>query len=276
MAVTRSNKSLTMIGLSTPYNWDFRDANAQAYIDAVLAAGGSLTDLQRRETHILFCNLKGNGPDNLLSVWNEVDRLWPILGGVSASVRIDIRLNEFLLVGTGHSIDAVRIQTNGTSQAINTQRSDINLGSSPGMGYMTNQYVAANGTSGGVNNGYTSRIAIAKIFTGTAYRNSALSNESATDSTATNNLYIHTLRVPGETTGIRDVLFASQSTLKTAAVTPQTGAIIHFGGLMQANGVMGAWVQEHFSALVLTKDMTLAQALALRTCLLRFKSALNK
>jgi hypothetical protein len=255
---------------------DFRDPDAQVYINAVVAAGGTLSDLERRETHILFCNLKGSGPDNNTNIWTLIDRLWPVLGGVSASVQIDIRLNQFLYVGSGHTINASRILTNGTSNALNTQRTDANLGNNPGMGYMVTAYRAANGSSGAVNTAYTSRLAIAKIFAGGSYRNSALSNESLNDSTATNTFYIHTMRAVGETTGIRDFSNLGDSSLKTAAITAQVNAPVHFGGLWQSNGFMGAWVQEDFSAIWLTKDMSIAQAQALRTCMLRFKSQLSK
>jgi len=111
------------------------DANAIAYINAVIAAGGTLTALERSEVNILFLNLKGQGPNNNtvdLFASNKAYRIWPRIGGIAASHLIDIRLNNGSYFG-GWTHDANGALSNGTNGYFNTGVKNQTIGFNLGL-----------------------------------------------------------------------------------------------------------------------------------------------
>lgn len=63
------------------------DPDAQAYIDAVVAAGGTLSSPNQDAVNTLFVDMKTAG------VYAKMDAFWPIVGGVAASNAINANLD---------------------------------------------------------------------------------------------------------------------------------------------------------------------------------------
>lgn len=69
------------------------DPDAQAFIDAVITAGGSLTSDQQEAINNKVLNLKGQGPQNsTVNFWSSRMRYcFPYVGGVEASMAIELK-----------------------------------------------------------------------------------------------------------------------------------------------------------------------------------------
>jgi hypothetical protein len=64
------------------------DPDATAYLNAVVAAGGSVSSIQSGATYNLFAQLKANG------IYNKLRVFYPMLGGTYNSIRIEAKLQS--------------------------------------------------------------------------------------------------------------------------------------------------------------------------------------
>jgi hypothetical protein len=92
------------------------DSDAQTFINANIAAGGTLSAPVQEAINNLFLDLKGEGPNNpTVDLWTtHIKRWFPVVGGVANAHRIDVRLNTGdFMGGVTHSVSGA--YTNGTT-----------------------------------------------------------------------------------------------------------------------------------------------------------------
>ena len=97
------------------------DADAEAYIDAVLAAGGNLSEANQTAITTLFTSIKSN------SLYNKLKIMYPFTGGTSGSNKFNAlnpldtnAANRLSYIGSNISFDANGINIIGSSTAANT------------------------------------------------------------------------------------------------------------------------------------------------------------
>ena len=102
------------------------DPDAQAYIDAVIAAGGTLSSPQQDAINTFYVDLKAN------SLYTKVDEMWMIFGGTQTSSGLR-GINPggagFTWSGSwtyGNTTGAVKVTQSNTSADTNFLNQDFN------------------------------------------------------------------------------------------------------------------------------------------------------
>lgn len=112
----------SLISRSFPGGGGGYDPNAQAYINAVIAAGGTLSTPQQNAVNTLVLDLKSAG------IWSLIDAAYPFTGGTSASCGLN-------LVNPVSSDAAYRMTFNGSwtinsNGVVPSSKSSSNFGNS--------------------------------------------------------------------------------------------------------------------------------------------------
>jgi len=167
------------------------DPDAETYLAAVVAAGGTLDCNISGATIDLFAGLKSSG------IWDKLYVFYPILGGTAASTAINAKSpGSFTMTWNGSVIfDANYVQSTGVSGYGNTGWDEVNNGAGSGdnlsYGLYTptdqNESASQVGDMGAENGTYRTRMNIRSSgnFNGyiqQTYFTSALSNTNAPSS----------------------------------------------------------------------------------------------
>jgi hypothetical protein len=85
------------------------DPDAQAYINAVIAAGGTLSSPNQDAINTLYVDLKTAG------IYSKLNVFWPFTGGISASMRIEGKLQAsyYLTFSSGWTFSSSGVLGNG-------------------------------------------------------------------------------------------------------------------------------------------------------------------
>jgi hypothetical protein len=136
------------------------DADAQAFFDRVIAAGGTLTTTEQNATNQLVLDMKSAG------IWSAMRAVYPMVGASAEACKQNLKSSSFTgSFSTGWTFASTGATPNGTSAFFNTdlQPTTQLTGASTHVSYYSRTDTTTNGgvEVGTWNAGYTSGIELA-------------------------------------------------------------------------------------------------------------------
>lgn len=138
------------------------DADAQGFFDRVVAAGGSLTDIEKNAVNTLTTSLKSS------NIWTSMKAVYPMVGGSAAACAQNLKSSSHTgTFSSGWIFSSTGAKPNGTSAFFNTNYSDIvnvNTNNKHISFYSRTQNSATNGINIGTSPNSTNEIYLSAYY----------------------------------------------------------------------------------------------------------------